>query len=176
MPHPTAITWKFSIPIPHWILAFLYIEGGLIIKFKVTISAHQTTDFYNTWILFPHHGEESRIVLGYLWPNCFYQEEIIYASSRVSLSTGVIASEYPTHLNTPPLPSPPEILPQVELLVSPNHFTSGLQIPSDSPSLSRLTNFNQPPFAADLTVDQVLAQIRSGVNPDLLTFQEDNIT
>ena len=37
-------------------------------------------------------------------------------------------------------------------------------------------NFNQPPFAADLTVDQVFACIRSGVNLDQLAFREGNIT
>ena len=47
MPHPIARIWEFSIPIPHWILAFFHIEGGLIIKFEVTITAHQTEDFYN---------------------------------------------------------------------------------------------------------------------------------
>ena len=51
MPHPIARTWEFSIPIPHWILAFFHIEGGLIIKFEVTILAHLTEDFYNTFCI-----------------------------------------------------------------------------------------------------------------------------
>ena len=74
MPHPITRTLEFSIPIPHWILAFFHIEGGLIIKYEVTISAHQTEDFYNTFcieisfgqylnILYPHQIEELRIVL-----------------------------------------------------------------------------------------------------------------
>ena len=64
----------------------------------------------------------------------------------------------------------------MELPVLPNHFTSGLQVPSESSSQSRPPNFNWPHFTADLTVDQVLAQIRSGVNLDQLAFREGNIT
>ena len=60
------------------------------------------------------------------------EEEIIDAPSRVSLATWVTASEYTTCLNTPSLPSTPEILPPVELPVLPNHFTSGLCVPSES--------------------------------------------
>ena len=166
VPQPITRTWEFSIPIPHWILAFLHIEGGLIIKFEVTISAHQTNNFYNTccveisfdWylnILYLQQVKESRIVLGYLWPNHFYQveEEITHALSRVSLATWVTASENSTYTDTPSLPSTPDIHPQAELPVPPNHFTLGLQVPSKSSSQLRLTNFNWPPFTADLTVD-----------------------
>ena len=78
--------------------------------------------------------------------------------------------------NTPLLPSTLEILPQAELPVPPNHFTSGLQVPTESSSQSRPTDFTWPPFAAGLTVDQVLAQISSGVDLDQLPFREDNIT
>ena len=73
--------------------------------------------------------KESRIVLGYLWRNPYYQveeEEIICAPSRVSLATGVTASEGSIYANTPSLPSTPEILPQMELPVPPNYVTLGL--------------------------------------------------
>ena len=190
MPHPITRTWEFSISIPHLILALFHIKGGLIIKFEVTILAHQTEDFYNTFCieisfgqylnsLYLHQIEEWRIVLGYLWPNCYYQvveEEIICVPSRVSLATGITASGDSTYTDTPPLPSISEILPQAVLSVPPNHFTSGLWVPSELLSQSRLLNFNWPPFAADLTVDQVLAQIRSGVNLNQLVFREGNIT
>ena len=141
MPHPISQTWELTIPIPHWILAFFHIEGGLLITFEVTISTHQTLETFNTlaleitfhWHLnnlFPHPIEELRIVLGYLWPNPYYQveeeEEIVHTPSRVSLATGVTASESSTYVNTPSLPSTPEILPQSELPVPPNYFTLGL--------------------------------------------------
>ena len=121
-------------------------------------------------ISYTHQIKESRIILRYLWPNHYYQveeEEIIHALSRVSLATGVTASEGSTYTNTPTLPSTPEILPQAELPVLPNHFALGLHIPTELPSQSRstdftqqvITNFNQPIPAAYLTVDQVLAHI-----------------
>ena len=47
-------------------------------------------------ILYPHQIKELKIVLEYLWPNLYYQvneEEIIHVLSRVSLATGVTASE-----------------------------------------------------------------------------------
>ena len=129
MPQPISQTWELTIPIPHWILAFFHIEGGLLITFEVAILAHPTTELNNTFtveiifrwhqnILYPHLIKESRIILGYLWPNTFYQideEEILHALSRVSLATGVKASEYPMQLNTPSLPSTPEPLHKLEL-------------------------------------------------------------
>ena len=118
-----------------------------------------------------------------MWPNCYYQvdkEEIIHMPSRVSLATGVTASEDSTYTNTPSLPSTPEILPQVELPVPPNHFTLRLQVPSELPSQLRSTGFTQMwrprPIAADLTVEQLLAQIRSGVDLDQPAFTDGNIT
>ena len=175
MPHPISQTWELTIPIPHWILAFFHIEGGLLITFEVTISDHQTQETFNTFaveitfhrqsnILFAHLIKELRIALGYLWPNSYYQveeEEIIHTLIRVSLATGVTASEGSTYANTPSLPSTPEILPQLELPVPPDYFTSGLQVPSVLPTASMSTGFTQTwrprPIAADLTVDQLLA-------------------
>ena len=67
-----------------------------------------------------HLIEDSRIVLGYLWPNPYYQideEETLCAPSRVSLATGVTASDYPTKVNTPSPPPTPEHLHKLELPV-----------------------------------------------------------
>ena len=165
------------IPIPNWILTFFHIDGGLLVRIKVSILAHNPEDINNifgievsfVWyshIPFPQHIEESRIVFRYLWPNHFYQEDperAHHTLSRVSLAIGVTASENSTQFNTPELPSSPEPI------VPPNHFTSGLNIQSTSSSQSR-------PPAADLTIEQIFAQIQSGVDLDQLTFQEWNIT
>ena len=76
--------------------------------------------------------------------------------SRVSLATGVTASEDSTYTDTPSLPSTPEIIPQAELPVLPNRFTLGLQVPSEASTLQlRLVNFNLPPFTSEITPDQV---------------------
>ena len=175
MPHPISQTWELTIPIPYWILAFFHIEGGLLITFEVTITAHQTQEVHNTFTveitfrwytntLFTHLIEESRIILRYLWPNPYYQvdkKEIIHVLSRVSLATGVTASEGSTYTNTPSLPSTPEILPQSELPVPSNYFTSGLQVsfvlPAQSEASSSTQMWKPRPIAANLTVDQLLA-------------------
>ena len=85
LPTPITRSWEFTIPIPHWILHFLHLEEGLLITFNVTISAHRTAEEYNSFairIFFrqrterslpPHLIEESRIVLGYQWPNLYLQ-------------------------------------------------------------------------------------------------------
>ena len=49
MPHPISQTWELTISIPHWILAFFHIEGGLLITFEVTVSAHQTLESYTVY-------------------------------------------------------------------------------------------------------------------------------
>ena len=130
-PHPISQTWELTIPIPHWILAFFHIKGGLLITFEVTISAHQTAEEYNAFtveiifrqhqnIIYLHLIENSRIVLWYLWPNPYYQideEEILCAPIRVSLATEVTASDSPTEVNTPSPPSTPEHLHKLELPV-----------------------------------------------------------
>ena len=104
-----------------------------------------------------------RIAFGYLWPNQYSQvkeDEIIHMPSRVSLATGVTASEDSTYADTPSLPSTPEILPQAELSVPSNHFTLGLQVPSVLPIQSMSTGFTQTwrprPITADLTIEQLL--------------------
>ena len=97
------------------------------------------------------------------------EEEIIHMLSRVSLATGVTASENSTYADTPSLPSTPKILPQVKQLVLPNHFTLGLRVPSplQQQSGSASSSMWRPrPITADLTVDQLLAQIQLGIDLD----------
>ena len=104
LPTPITRSWEFTIPIPHWVLHFFHIEEGLLITFHITISAHWTEEEFNSFtvrIFFrwrtersipPHLIKESRIVLGYQWPNRYYQIEedlIVHTPSRGSSVTGV---------------------------------------------------------------------------------------
>ena len=146
MPQPITQTWELTIPIPHWILNFFHIEGGLFITFEVTILAHQKAEEHNTFSikiifkwrierpLIPHPIENSRIVLGYLWPNPYYQvpeTETVHALSRVSLTTGVTALREPTPVDPE---SPPESL----------HEVTGLPpILLELPELPGITEYNQ---------------------------------
>ena len=164
------------------------------------ISAHWTTEPNNTFtveiifrwhqnILYPHLIEELWIILGYLWPNPYYQideEEILHAPSRLSLATGVTALEYPTCINTHSPSSSPEPLHKLELPVPIS--TENL------PPLPGIDNYNrcveilqqrieahnqslhQLPITVEQRVDQLLAHIRSGVNLDKITFREGSIT
>ena len=66
-------------------------------------------------LFLPHPIEDLRIVLGYLWPNRYYQtpeEETAHAPSRVSLATGVTALRETTPVDPP---SSPESLHKVPL-------------------------------------------------------------
>ena len=76
LPTPITQSWEFTIPIPHWILHFFHIEGGLLITFDITILAHQEAEEFNSFVLKiifrqrtegslpPHPIEEERIVCG----------------------------------------------------------------------------------------------------------------
>ena len=128
-----------------------------------------------------------RIVLRYLWPNHFYQvneEDIIHTPSRVSLATGVTAEEFPTHINTPsPSPSP-EPLHELELPISTENLPPLLGIDDCNRRVAvlqqRVETFNeqlcQLPILAEQRVDQLLAQIQSGINLDQIAFWEGSIT
>ena len=106
--------------------------------FNITISAHQTAEEYNSFaigIFFrqrterplpPHLIEESRIVLGFQWPNDYYQIEedlIVRTPSRSSSVTGVRTSGTTTPVDPPSeeeveelheIPLPPSPLPELE--------------------------------------------------------------
>ena len=106
--------------------------------------------------------------------------------SRVSLATGVTASENSTYANTPSLSSTPEPLPQLEV---PPPVSSELL-----PSLPGVDEYNrqvealwqrieahnqqlcQLPITAEQRVEQLLTHIWSGINLDEITFREGNIT
>ena len=145
-PYPITQAWEFTIPIPHFILHFFHIEGGLLITFQVTISAHQTQEEFNSFTiriilrrrsersLPPHLIEDSRIVFGYLWPNLYYQIEeylIVCTPSRGSIVTGVTTSGTTTPVDPP---SPPEELHKVPLPPDP--------LP-ELPGLPGISEFNQ---------------------------------
>ena len=141
LPTPITRSWEFTIPIPHWILHFFHIEEGLLITFHITISAHWTEEEFNSFavgIFFrrrsekslpPHLIEESRIVLGYQWPNLYHQIEedlIVCTPSRGSSVTGVRTSGTTTPVDPPSeeeeqlhkIPLPPDPLPKIPGLPS----------------------------------------------------------
>ena len=144
LPHPITQSWEFTIPIPHWILLFFHIEGGLLITFQLTISAHQTAEEFNSFIVGivfrqrtersipPHPIEDSRIVFGYLWPNLYYQIEedlIVHTPSRGSIVKGVTTSGTTTPVDPPSpteelhkVPLPPDPLPELPGLPDVSEF------------------------------------------------------
>ena len=163
MPPHTTRTWEVTLPIPHWILLDFLVEVGLLLHIEVSISANDTKEEYNSFgteiyfrqhqfVTSPQEFEGSRIVLGYLWPNPYYIDDNC-APSRVSLATGVTASENSTWFNTP----------------SPTSTSSEQSVPSSSQN-------GQPPFQENLTVDKVFERICSRINLDQPTFTEGNIT
>ena len=128
LPYPITQTWEFSIPIPHWILHFFHIEGGLLITINVTISAHRETEENNSFILEvtfrqrserslpPHTIEELTIVFRYLWPNQYYKIEedlIICTPSRGSSSTGSTTLVDPLSLELTEVPLPLSPIPEI---------------------------------------------------------------
>ena len=124
LPYPITQSWEFSIPIPHWILHFFHIEGGLLITLKIMISAHRENEEQNLFIieicfiwqsersLPPCLIETSEIIFGYLWRNDYYRINknlIVRTPSEGSSHTGSI---------TPVDPETPE-LHEVQLPLSP---------------------------------------------------------
>ena len=131
LPTPITQTWEFTIHIPHWILHFFHIEGGLLITINVTISENQEAEEFNSFVLEtifrwrtegtlpPHPIEELRIVFGYLWPNLYYQIKehlIVHTPSRSSIVTGATTSGTTTPVA---LPSPLQELHEVPLPPAP---------------------------------------------------------
>ena len=179
--------------------SLLPIEEGLLITFHITISAHRTAEEFNSFaigIFFrrrserslpPHQIEESRIVLGYQWPNLYYQIEedlIVRTSSRSSSITGVRTSGTTTLVDPPSeeveeqlhkIPLPPDPLPEIEGLPSVsdiNRRTEELQqrIEAHNQSLREQPSTPRQRLAA------LLARVQSGVNLDEVVFTEGNIT
>ena len=196
---PTLITgsWEFTIPIPHWILHFFQLEEGLLITFNITISAHRTAEEFNSFairIFFrrrterslpPHLIEELRIVLGYQWPNLYYQIEedlIVLTPSRGSSATGITASGTTTLVDPPSEEEelhetllPPDPLPELPGLPSVsdiNQRTTELrqQIEAHNQSLQ------EQPLTPRQRLAALLTRIRSGEHLDKVAFPEGNIT
>ena len=170
-----------------------------MITFHITILAHRTAEEFNSFtigIFFrrrserslpPHQIEESRIVLGYQWPNLYYQIEedlIVHTPSRSSSVTGVRTSGTTTLVDPPSeeveeqlheIPLPPDPLPEMEGLPSVsdiNRKTEELRqrIEAHNQSLREQPSTPRQRLAA------LLACIWSGVNLDEVAFTEGNIT
>ena len=161
-----------------------------MITFKVTISAHQETEEFNSFILEvnfrwqsersipPCTIEESEIVFGYLWPNQYYKIDknlIVRTLSRGSSTTGSITPVDPespelTEVQLPPLPIPE--IPEIPGIAEFNRRTKALR--------QRIKDHNHQIRELPLTPEQrlksILTQIRSGENLDELAFSEGNIT
>ena len=101
----------------------------------------------------PQVVEESRLIIGYLWPNPHYQEASECALSRVSLATWVTAWEHSTCFNSPS-PSPVGNLAPTFIATS-----LGWLRPTTAPS-----------------VDYVLQRIKCGEDLDKYAFPYREIT
>ena len=199
MPTPITRNWEFTIPIPHWILHFFHIEEGLLITFNINISAYQTAEEFNSFavgIFFrrrserslpPHLIEELRIILGFQWPNDYYQIDkdlIVCTPSRSSSITGVRTSGTTTPVDPPSeeeveelhkIPLPPSPLPELEGLppvAEINRRTEELRQRIEAHNRS-LQELNLTPYER---LNLILTRIRSGINLDEVAFQEGNIT
>ena len=196
-PQPITQAWELTIPIPWWILDFFHIERGLLITLETQISAHREDEEDNSFFieiyfrravagtLIPLTIERSSIVLGYLWPNPYYQipeTETARAPSRVSLEQG----ELPTGFSSPapslsPLeelrkvPQPPPELPELPGLPGTIEFNRRV-----ADLRQRIEAQNQQTRELGLTakqwLDTVLTCVRSGINLDEPAFAEGNIT
>ena len=135
----------------------------------------------------PHQIEESRIVLGYQWPNLYYHIEedlIVRTPSRGSSATGVTASGTTTLVDPPSeeeveelhkIPLPPDPLPEIPgfpPVSKLNRRTEELcqRIEAHNQSL------REQPLTPHQCLDAILTCIQSRINLDEVAFQEGNIT
>ena len=169
----------------------------MLITFEITISAHREIEEFNSFILKiifrcrfegslpPHPVEDSRIVLGYLWPNPYYQIEeelIVHTPSRSSIVTGVTTSGTTT-LVDPPLPPqelhkvllPPPTLPELPELPGITDFNQRVEALQQ-----RVESHNwcirELPLTPEECLESLLAHIWSGINLDKVAFSEGHIT
>ena len=171
----------------------------IVDQFHITISAYRTEENFNSFVvriffqrrsersLPPHLIEESRIVLGFQWPNDYYQIEenlIVRTPSRSSSITGVRTSGTTTPVDPPSeeeveelheIPLPPEPLPEIP------GFPPVDKINRRTEELRRrIEAHNRNLQELNLTPHQrltnILTRIRSGTNLDEVAFQEGNIT
>ena len=176
---------------------FFQLEEGLLITFSITISSHQTAEEFNSFtvgIFFrrrserslpPHQIEESRTVLGYQWPNLYYQIEedlIVCTPSRGSSATGVTASGTTTLVDPlsdeeelHEIPLPPDPLPELPGLPSISDIncrTAELRTRIEAHNWSLW----EEPSTPRQHLAAILNCIQSGVNLDEIAFPEGNIT
>ena len=158
-----------------------------MIVFQIIISAYRFHEEYNSFdveiifrwnqdILYPHQIKELRIVLAYLWPNRYYlvnKEETALAPNRVTLDKSTSGNSTYSNISfTPPSPLPSEH-------EVPNHNVIGSLDPSPIPSEQTGLSTSQGvfrPIRADLSVDEILAQIRSSTDLDKQAFEEGPFT
>ena len=169
-----------------------------MITFHITISAHRTEEEYNSFavgIFFrcriegslpPHRIEESRIVLGYQWPNLYYQIEedlIVRTPSRGSSAKGVTASGTTTLVDPPSeeeveelheIPLPPEPLPEIPRLLSISDINRRTEELRQRIEAHNRSLREQPPTPIQ-RLAAILTRIRFGINLDEIAFQEGNI-
>ena len=170
-----------------------------MITFHITISAHRTAEEFNSFAvgiffirctegsLTPHRIEESRIVLGYQWPNLYYQiaeDLIVRTPSRSSSVTGVRTSGTTTPIDPPSeeveeqlheIPLPPDPLPELEGLPSVsdiNRRTEELRQRIEAHNQS----LREQPSSPRQRLAALLACIRSRINLNEIAFTEGNIT
>ena len=170
-----------------------------MITFHITISAHRTEEEYNSFavgIFFrcriegslpPHRIEESRIVLGYQWPNLYYQIEedlVFHTPSRGSSATGVTASRTTTLVDPSSeeeveelheIPLPPEPLPEIPGLPSVSNINRRTEELRQRIEAHNQSLREQPPTPIQCLA-AILTHIQSAVNLDKVAFQEGNIT
>ena len=170
-----------------------------MITFHITISAHQTEEEFNSFavgIFFrwriegslpPHQIEESRIVLGYQWPNLYHQIEedlIVCTPSRGSSATGVTASGTTTPVDLlseeeveelHEIPLPPEPLPEIPRLPSLSDINWRTEELCQRIEAHNRSLREQPPTPRQ-RLAAILTRIWSRVNLDEVAFQEGNIT
>ena len=135
----------------------------------------------------PHLIKELRIVLGYQWPNPYYQIEedlIVHTPSRGSSATGVTASGTTTPVDPPTeeeqqqlhkIPLPPDPLPELPGLPSVsdiNHRTAELRERIEAHNQS----LQEQPSTPRQHLVALLIRIQSRINLDEVAFSEGNIT
>ena len=196
MPQPITQSWEITIPIPFWITNFFHIKRGLLITPDITILAHREIEEFNSFIIkiifrwrteeafLLHPIEDLRIVLGYLWPNWYYQtpeEETAHTPSTVFLATGVTASGFttlvnpqssPQSLHEVPLPEQREELPELPGTADYNRQVAALweRVEEHNRQVQQLL------VSVTQRLDNLLTHIWSGGNLDKTAFAEGNIT
>lgn len=79
-------TWEISFPIQDWLLDFFQLQRGLVILIEEHLNAYNPTQEDNAifieisfiWqieIVLQHWIEQSVLMVTFLWPNQFYQED-----------------------------------------------------------------------------------------------------